>query len=218
VTGRGRRIDISLVEATAALFIEPLLAAQRGDVWGSRGNVHPEMAPHDLYRCGGDSASGGPGGSAPAEGGWGSDNPPKSNDDAWLAVAVRDDAEWGALCDVIGRRELARDPELATLTGRQARRDRLRAEIEPWTRVRRAEDAVAALQAAGIPAAPSHNAPELLADPHLRERGFFENDPEAPGGVLMRAFPPWRLNPAGAVRYGPAPRLGERAGTEVAAG
>ena len=32
-TGRGRRIDVSLVEATVATLFEPLLAAAKGDAW-----------------------------------------------------------------------------------------------------------------------------------------------------------------------------------------
>lgn len=178
-TGRGRWIDVSLVESTAALFVRPLLAAQRDRVAGRAGNRHAAMAPHDTYRCAGD--------------------------DRWLALAVRNDAEWQTLCRVIGRPDLADDPAFATLAGRQARRHDLRPVIEAWTGTRPAEAAAAELQAAGIPAAPSNTARDLLGDPHLRARRFFEEDPDAPGGVVMRAFPSWRLHPEPVVRYGPAP-------------
>ena len=191
--GIGRWIDISLVEATAALAIEPVIAAQQGDLWGPRGNVHPTMAPHDVYRC------------APA------------GEDRWLALAVRHERDWQMLCRVTGQAELVADPALATPRGRRMRHEVLRTAIERWTRVRTPEEAARLLQAAGIPAAPSATAAGLLADPHLHERAIFLKDASAPGGVVMRAIPPWRLHPDAAIRFGPGPRFGEHNAEVLAA-
>ncbi|MBI2760808.1 MAG: CoA transferase, partial [Chloroflexi bacterium] len=149
-----------------------------------RGNFHPDMAPHDTYPCG------------PAGG------------DAWLALTVRDGAEWETLCRVIGRPDLAADAALATLEGRRQRRHGLRAPIEAWARVHPAKDAAALLQEAGVAAIPCYRVADLLSDRHLRERGFFIEDPAEPGKVAMMALP-WRLHPAGTVTYGRAPDLGD---------
>lgn len=57
----------------------------------------------------------------------------------------------------------------------------------------------------------------MLASEHLRQRGFFAPERDAPGGVAMRAFPPWRLHPEGKVRWGAAPRVGEHTEAVLAA-
>ncbi|MHB8575000.1 MAG: CoA transferase [Dehalococcoidia bacterium] len=92
------------------------------------------------------------------------------------------------------------------LDGRQARREELRTFIEAWTRKRTPADAATVLQAAGIAAAPCADTAELLADQHLRERGFFGPSAGADSTVEFTLLP-WRLHPAGAVGCGPAPRL-----------
>ncbi len=192
LTGRGRRIDVSLVEATVATLARPLLAAARGDGWSTRGNYHPDMAPHDVYR------------SAPA------------GEDRWVAIACPTDGEWQALCRTMGRTDLLDDAGLHSLEGRQRQRGRLRAEIEAWTRGRTAEEAVLALQAAGIPAAPSRNTADVVADPHLQARGMFVRESDAGPPVAMRL--PWMLTPPGSVSYGPAPVGGADTETVLALG
>ena len=76
------------------------LPAQRPGLRGAQGNASAAMCPHGLY---------------PAEG-----------EDRWVALAVRDAAEWRALCGVIGRPDWA-GGRLAGHGGRPAgahRRDR----------------------------------------------------------------------------------------------
>ncbi len=183
VTGRGRRIDVSLVEATVATLFRPLLAAARGDAWSTRGTFHPSMAPHDVYR------------SAPSE------------EDRWVAIACPTDDDWQTLCRVIDRPDLAADSSLASLEGRQAQRGRLRAEIEKWTRSRSAEAATDSLQAAGIPSAPSRTTADVTSDPHLQARGMFVTESGGAAPVAMRM--PWTIHPATAMSYAPAPQAGE---------
>ena len=184
-TGKGRRIDITLTEASTAMMVRPLLAAQRGDVWVPRGNRHSRFCPHDVYRCGPDGA------------------------DNWLALTVTSEQEWRSLCALLFRPDLATDPALATVAGRQRHTEQLRTAIEDWTRRRTTEEAVAALRASGIAAEPSHTAASLLSDPRLRHAaGMFVEDSAAGGGVAIRAFPSWQVT-GSTVRWGPAPDLGE---------
>jgi crotonobetainyl-CoA:carnitine CoA-transferase CaiB-like acyl-CoA transferase len=167
-TGVGRRIDISLVEATVATLFRPLLAASHGEVWKPRGNFHPEMAPHDVYRTG-----------------------PQERD-SWVAIACRSDREWQDLATLVGGRSLAEDPRFITLRDRQSSRNALRAEIENWSRSLSAREAAEACQALGIPAAPCQTTEDVVNDPHLGERGFFV---DSEGSPFCLAFP-WTVTPA----------------------
>ena len=54
--------------------------------------------------------------------------------EAWLAVALDDDAAWPALSRTIGRDDLGADPALAGLAGRKAREDELEAAVAAWAR------------------------------------------------------------------------------------
>jgi benzylsuccinate CoA-transferase BbsF subunit len=112
------------------------------------GNDHPRMAPHDVYQCRGE--------------------------DAWVAIAVEDDAQWRALCGVIGRPELADDPRFAKDGARHANRAGLKEPITAWTRERSHYEAQEALQRAGVPAGAVLDALELLNNPHVLERQGFE--------------------------------------------
>ena len=55
--------------------------AVNGHEWTRNGNADPDMAPHGVY--------------------------PASGDDQWVALACRDDADWRALAELLGRRDLA---------------------------------------------------------------------------------------------------------------
>ena len=111
------------------------------------GNRDAELAPHGVY--------------------------PAAGDDRWVAVACQHDAAWPALCAVIGRPDLATDPELTGAPGRLARAEELDRVLEAWTRDRPAEEIEQVLQAAGIAAHAVNNSAECLADPHLVARGHF---------------------------------------------
>jgi crotonobetainyl-CoA:carnitine CoA-transferase CaiB-like acyl-CoA transferase len=84
------------------------------------------------------------------------------------------------------------------------------AERAAWCETRTAGDAVAELEAAGIPAAAMVPAFATLDDPQLQARGFFE--PVEHPVVGLHDYPTWPVRmSAGPVRYwsGPAPTLGQ---------
>jgi benzylsuccinate CoA-transferase BbsF subunit len=84
-----------------------------------------EMAPHGIYAAAGE--------------------------DRWVAVACRDDLDWGRLRDVIGDAE-ADDERFATLAGRLVHEDDLDAIVARWVRTRDASAASNRLVEVGVPA------------------------------------------------------------------
>src|SRR5258707_584674 len=72
---------------------------------------------------------------------------------------------------LVGHPEWPTDPRLATREGwAEHLEDMLRPAIEAWASTMTRMEAVAKLSAAGIASAPVQRAPEVVADPHLRER------------------------------------------------
>jgi crotonobetainyl-CoA:carnitine CoA-transferase CaiB-like acyl-CoA transferase len=146
-TGRGTRIEVAQTEAAAhwigEFFLERLNA---GTTPAPHGNQVRYAAPHDAYRCAGP--------------------------DEWVTIAVRDDGEWKRLAAVLGRDDLADSPRYAQASARHQHQDELRPLVTSWTRERTKAAAAAALQAAGVPAAPVNNGRDIFGDPALRAAGF----------------------------------------------
>jgi len=147
-TGEGCRIDLAQAEA-ALHFIAPGLldAAANGHLAGGEGNAERWMAPHGGFPCAGS--------------------------DSWIALAVEDDEQWVRLCAVMGRDDLAADPELGTTAGRLAAAAMLESEIGQWTSAREVADVEALLIDAGIAAHRIQSSGGCLGDPQLAERGAF---------------------------------------------
>src|SRR3990172_728766 len=147
------------------------------------GNRHPILAPHNRYRCAGD--------------------------DRWVTIACESDAQFAALCGVIGRPEFAADPRLVTNPGRKANEAELDAAIEAWTAARGHHEVMHLLQRAGVPAGAVLTTPELLADPHLHSRGAWVEHTHPDAGTWEMEAPPWKLSRTpGHIRM-PAPGFGE---------
>lgn len=149
-TGRGRWLDISQAEAGMQFIAETFAAfSATGQVTVARGNRDPQMAPNNVYAC------------AAPEG-----------ETAWVAISVRDDAEWQALVAASGIEALS-DPAFATRAGRQAREAEVDAALADWTRSREAGEVEARLQAAGVPAHVAASSADMAADPQLAAWGHF---------------------------------------------
>jgi crotonobetainyl-CoA:carnitine CoA-transferase CaiB-like acyl-CoA transferase len=107
---------------------------------------------------------------------------------------VETDAQWRALCDVLGRGDLAADPLYGTLVGRRQHRDSLDSAVAGWMLLQEAGAAMARLQAAGVPAGVVQSGQDLLEDKHLRERGFIGEVEHPRFGRLPVAGVPMRIS------------------------
>jgi crotonobetainyl-CoA:carnitine CoA-transferase CaiB-like acyl-CoA transferase len=165
VTGRGQHIDLSQLEAIAAHMGTSLLG---GPAVTPSGNTHPSWSPQGVYRCLGA--------------------------DRWLAVSVRDDTEWAALCEVIGRPELATDERTLTAEARRQAMHLVDDALGEWTRTLPADAAAEALQAHGIPAGAVQDGRELVEhDPQLRVRAFYVRKEHPVAGAFLHEGVPIRL-------------------------
>jgi crotonobetainyl-CoA:carnitine CoA-transferase CaiB-like acyl-CoA transferase len=168
-SGQGQHIDLSQAEASLHFLAPALLDfTVNGEVASRDGNHDREMAPHGVYPC--------------------------SGDDRWVAVAVRDERDWRALCTAMDAAELADDPGLASAAGRLARRDARDARRCAWARALPMGEVEARLQARGVPASAVQNSPECVRDPQLRHRGHFVSIPHAGKGHTVVEGSRFRLS------------------------
>ena len=183
-SGEGQWIDIALNETGASFCFESLLEYQAtGRVRQPMMNRDPRFAPQGAY--------------------------PAIGIDKWVAISVQDDRDWEALCEVIGRADLADDEELATLEGRWRRHDELDEAIEAWTLTLEQYEVAWALQRAGVSAAPVLANWQMLPDPHLHERGFYIDVEHPVVGVYPYASWPWQFSRTPAAITRPAPVFAE---------
>ncbi|MBA4180645.1 MAG: hypothetical protein C0506_08670, partial [Anaerolinea sp.] len=147
--GPGQHVELAMIEGEFQILGDAYIDfAMNGRERRRTGNRHPRMEPHDVFRCRGE--------------------------DAWVAIAVVNDAQWARLAQLIERPDLAGDAALSTLEGRQQHRNRIHAAIISWTSGRDKVEAQDALQGAGVPAAAVLDAAEILRNLHVLARNGFE--------------------------------------------
>jgi crotonobetainyl-CoA:carnitine CoA-transferase CaiB-like acyl-CoA transferase len=183
-SGRGQWVDMSLLEAVGPFFAGQLLQyTVQGVVPEPSGNRSDRCAPQGAY--------------------------PTAGRDCWLALSVRDEVDYRALCAVIGFEP--RPAELAPggVAARRERADEIDAAIRQWAAPLDHIRAADLLQAAGVPAAPVMPAWEIFGDNHLNDRAFFERVRQPSTGTWWFAGFPWRLEKTPARTRLPAPMFAE---------
>jgi len=106
-------------------------------------------------------------------------------DDEWVALAAMDNPARVALAKLIGQTELGPDE-----AGWRERADEIDKLITDWTARRSVPEAVSALRACGVAAAPVTAPAALLSDPQLLARGFWETvDHPVAGSFLCTGMP-----------------------------
>ncbi|MGH2599840.1 MAG: CaiB/BaiF CoA transferase family protein [Dehalococcoidia bacterium] len=168
-------IEVSQYESTAGV-LGPALLQQAVTGVGPRraGNRSDRACPHNVYPCAGTTWPAPSANSEARAPGSGPLPSPTADEDRWCAIEVAAEAEWAALCGVLGHEEWRSDPRFATDAARRANEDALDALIAEETRRRQVEDLAAGLQAAGVAAAPVNRLDHLLADPWYRTEYFSE--------------------------------------------
>ena len=183
VTGEGGHVDMSLLDTqTAVLANQAMNYLASGKAPRRLGNAHPNLVPYQVFAVA----------------------------DGHLVVAVGNDGQFRKLCALLGRPELADDPDFRTNPGRVSNRDRLVPIVadllRPWTR----EALLAGLEAAGVPAGPINSVADVFDDPQVRHRGMQVGlrDDAAAGGAIPGVRTPVVIDGIGQVAPHGSPALG----------
>jgi crotonobetainyl-CoA:carnitine CoA-transferase CaiB-like acyl-CoA transferase len=183
-TGEGLQLELATAENFAGYLGEYVLDySMNGRLADYLGNRDLVQAPQGVYLCAGE--------------------------DRWLAITVDSDEAWRALCGVMERDDLASEARYATVEGRRAAHDELDAQILTWSVFQDPIEAMQRLQAAGVVAGAVMNERDAYADPHLRERGYFETLEHPEAGTYEYPGVLWRAERTPNHLRRAAPRLGE---------
>ncbi len=181
-TGRGQRVETTLLEATVAAMANlagSYLAS--GNVPPRVGNSHPQIAPYDLLRTA----------------------------DGFVNVAGGNDDIWRRFCGALGLDDLREEPAFATNGSRVRNRSALLAAIEAHTTRFTTVELLARLEEAGVPAGPIRTMEQVLGSPQAQHIGLVQTlqHPSA-GGVRMVNSPLHFSETPAALRL-PPPMLGQ---------
>ncbi|MET3936466.1 CaiB/BaiF CoA-transferase family protein [Arthrobacter sp. OAP107] len=106
-------------------------------------------------------------------------------DGASIVVAGNGDSIYQRYMQTIGRPDLAEDPALQSNAGRWARREELDQAIGAWTAELDAADALAALDAAGVPAGPIYTAADISTDSQYAARNMVQKFDVSTGEEIL---------------------------------
>jgi len=175
-TGEGQHIDVSQIEPgiplTGAAVLDRAVNGRRyrrDDTPSGNRSLTPPAAPHGAYRCRGN--------------------------DAWVTIAVCDEAQWRRLCQAMEDPPWAQREALATHESRLANRDSLDREIQAWTRELDRYDVMRRLQDAGVPCGVVQDVRDRFErDEQLRARGYFQRLPNSATGEWHTEQLPYRMS------------------------
>ena len=143
-SGRGQVVDVALTDATLSM-LEGILPeyGYLNAVRERTGNIAHNSAPTNAYAC---------------------------SDGVLVCIAANTTGLFGALMDVIDRKDLASDLTLATNEGRVARAAELDEAIGTWTRTKAAAEVISILREHHVPVSRINSVADIAADPQFLAR------------------------------------------------
>ncbi|MCW2244042.1 CaiB/BaiF CoA transferase family protein [Azospirillum canadense] len=181
-TGRGCRIDVSMLESLVEWMSYPLYYAFDGAAPPARtGASHATIYPYGPFPAG---------------------------DGKTVLLGLQNEREWVAFCDtVLKRPELAREERFSSNSRRNAARDELRGIIVAAFADLTAEKVVARLEKASIANAQANSMQDVWNHPQLAARNRWRTV-ETQNGPVPALLPPG-LSSDGEARMDPVPALGQ---------
>jgi len=181
-TGKGQRVDVSLLEAQVAWLANVgegyLVSGKRPQRYG---NAHPTIVPYEVFRA----------------------------RDDYFALGVGNDAQFRKLCQMIGRPLLADEPRFATNPARVQNRGELVPQVQAEFDKQASAFWLERLAEAGIPAGRIRSIDQVLTDPQVLHRQMVVEVEHPTAGKVKLLGVPYKFSETPAeVRTAP-PLLGQ---------
>jgi formyl-CoA transferase len=182
LTGKGQRIDISLLDTHLAWLANVasnyLVSGERPQRYG---NAHPNIVPYQTFAA----------------------------SDGWFVVAVGNERQWQRLCQAIERPDLATEPRFATNADRVRNRASLVPILADVFKGRTVEEWTALLQESGVPSGPVNGVDQVLNSEQVAAREMVAQIQHPGIGPVRMVASPLRLEATPpSIRRHP-PMLGE---------
>jgi crotonobetainyl-CoA:carnitine CoA-transferase CaiB-like acyl-CoA transferase len=159
-SGEGQLVEIAQVEVTACIAAEPVIEFSMNAVVQPREGNRRRGHVQGVY--------------------------PTAADDAWVALCVRDDADWAHIVEAMGRPDLLE---------RTLAHDEFDTVVAEWTRTQTAAEIIDALSARRVPAERVLTADRMYDIPQLDARGYYEEVEHPVTGPHRYPGWPFRMTP-----------------------
>ena len=162
-TGRGQKIDISMLDSQVALLENAISRyVATGEVPGPLGSRHPSIAPFAAF----------------------------ATKDGHIAIAAGNDDLFARVARVLGREDMIADARFASNRKRVVNHQPLHEEMEVALSGKPSHDWLALLDQAGVPSGPLNNVAQVMADPQVLHRNMIIEtlDPDL-GPIRMQGNP-----------------------------
>ncbi|HEY3688234.1 MAG TPA: formyl-CoA transferase [Streptosporangiaceae bacterium] len=199
-SGRGQRVEVAMQDSVLNLCRVKLRDQQRL-THGPLGEYPNDEFGDEVPRSGNASGGGQPG--------WAVRCAPGGPND-YVYVIIQPPG-WAPITELIGRPELATDPEWATPEARLSKLDKVFALVEEWSLRSGKWDVLAALNAHNIPCGPILSTRELIEDATLRDNGVVVSVDHPDRGAYSTIGSPIRMSDS-PVEVARSPLLGEHNG------
>jgi formyl-CoA transferase len=181
-SGRGQRIDISLLDSQIAWLANVgsnyLISGEKPIRYG---NAHPNIVPYQTFKA----------------------------SDGYFALGIGNDNQWKQFCEKAGKKEWAEDIRFQTNANRVKNRNDLiplldelfgQSEISHWLPI---------METIGVPCGPINSIDRALEDPQVRAREMVIEVSHPKAGAIQMVASPLKIPTAPTVVRLPPPMLGE---------
>jgi formyl-CoA transferase len=156
-TGKGGRVDVSMLDSMASLLtFNAGIYFATGESPKRRGNAHPTISPYETFRA----------------------------SDGWFNLGVANDRFWTLFCEAVDRTDLLDEPRFARAADRAACRSELKAILEPIFLTMPRDHWTTLFGKAGIPSGAIRSVAEICEAAQLEERGVARSVQHPTAGTL----------------------------------
>ena len=180
-SGKGQHIDISLLDSQVSVLANQAMNyLVSGKVPKRLGNEHPNIVPYQTF----------------------------ATKDGHIIIAVGNDRQYVAFCQIIGAAHLGLDERYKTNRGRVEHRGELVPALRPFMKLRTTAEWTAAFEADAVPCGPINTIDQVFENPQIKARGLLRQLPAPDGGFVPTVASPVLFSQTPAQAISAAPRLG----------
>lgn len=181
-TGKGQRVDTSLLEAgIIQTYWQSAIAFATGESPGPLGSAHPLNAPYQAFRT----------------------------SDGWINIGAANQTNWLRLLDVLGASELNEDERFQDNVARMANLQALENVLNDHFRKHTTAEWCALFEKAGLPAGPVLDIPQMQQDEQAIARGMIVETDHPVAGKVRSIGAPVKFHESESTASRPAPVFGQ---------